>query len=78
MSALSGGKPRAKANGSNIATPLIGPRPGNMPTIVPKKAPISASSKFFGVDATAKPCIKKSKVSILAILLSLTTIRVVI
>ena len=52
INALSGGKPIANANGNKMATPLIGPNPGNMPTIVPINAPIKAINKFSGNIAT--------------------------
>src|SRR3989338_7818911 len=64
ISAVSGGRPRAKASGSSRATPLIGPRPGSRPTMVPTKAPNSATSRLVGRVATSKPCIKKFSVSI--------------
>src|SRR5690606_34329891 len=67
ISAVSGGRPRAKASGSSRATPLIGPRPGSRPTMVPTKAPNSATSRLVGRVATSKPCIKKFRVSISAL-----------
>src|SRR3546814_13897630 len=67
ISAVSGGRPRAKAKGSSSATPLIGPRPGSRPTTVPTKAPNSATSRLVGRVATSKPCIKKFSVSISAL-----------
>src|SRR5690606_27623706 len=39
----SGGSFMAKAIGTSMATPLIGPSPGNTPTMVPIKAPIAAT-----------------------------------
>ena len=60
-----GDKPRLNANGIKIATPFAGPRPGSAPIKVPKIEPIMANIILSGVKATAKPCIKKFKVSII-------------
>jgi len=60
-----GDKPKLKAKGIKIATPFAGPRPGKAPIRVPKMEPIMANIMLSGVKATAKPCIKKFKVSII-------------
>ena len=59
-----GDKPKLKAKGIKIATPLAGPRPGKAPIKVPRIAPIMANIMLSGVNATAKPCINKLIVSI--------------
>src|SRR6478735_4276308 len=41
--------------GSSKATVMAGPMPGSTPTAVPTTTPISASSRFIGVAAVAKP-----------------------
>jgi len=46
ISALSGGRPRAKAMGISSATPLIGPSPGSRPTMVPIRVPHSAVKRL--------------------------------
>ena len=63
ISAVSGGSFSANASGIRMATPLIGPRPGSMPTIVPMKAPSAATPRFAGVNATPKPASRYCSVS---------------
>ncbi|CPL77566.1 Uncharacterised protein [Bordetella pertussis] len=55
MSAISGGRFIANAIGISMATPLIGPSPGNTPTMVPKNEPIAATSTLVSEKATPKP-----------------------
>ena len=55
ISAVSSGRFMAKAIGINIATPLIGPNPGNTPTSVPKNEPMAATSRLVSENATPKP-----------------------
>ncbi|MNZ95404.1 hypothetical protein D3C78_1145510 [compost metagenome] len=55
INADSAGSLRANANGSKIATPLIGPNPGSRPTMVPTKQPIRAIIRFCGTNATSNP-----------------------
>ncbi|MCY1211624.1 hypothetical protein D9M72_233400 [compost metagenome] len=55
ISAVSGGRFMAKAIGISIATPLMGPRPGSTPTIVPKNDPMAATRRFVTEKATPKP-----------------------
>jgi len=41
--------------GSNKATVIAGPMPGNTPTAVPTVTPMNARSRLIGVAAVAKP-----------------------
>jgi hypothetical protein len=47
-----------KVSGSSIAIVAAGPSPGRMPITVPRKQPMKHQSRFIGVIATAKPCIR--------------------
>jgi hypothetical protein len=51
--------------GINIATPLVGPKPGRAPIIVPKIHPITASISVVVVKAIEKPSDKFANNSIL-------------
>ncbi len=44
-------------SGSSSVTPLGAPRPGSTPTRMPSSTPTTISSRWYGVSATAKPCI---------------------
>ena len=45
----------ANAIGISIATPLMGPRPGSTPNMVPKNEPIAATRMLVHENATPKP-----------------------
>ena len=53
-----------KERGRRIAMVAGVPRPGRMPTIVPRKTPTKHQKRFTGVKATAKPSKIFCKVSI--------------
>ena len=40
-----------------------GPRPGKIPTTVPKKQPTRHQRRFVGMSATEKPCMRPLKTS---------------
>src|SRR5688572_10505408 len=44
-----------KVSGSRMATPLAPPRPGSTPISTPSTMPMNISSRFIGVEMTAKP-----------------------
>src|SRR3954464_3624013 len=50
-------------SGSSIAMVAGGPRPGMIPTTVPRTAPTRHHSRFAGCNATANPCIKPWRMS---------------
>ena len=50
----SGGRPKANATGTGIATALMGPWPGSTPTMVPTKEPMVARNRLVGLRATPK------------------------
>src|SRR3712207_9387285 len=52
-----------KVMGRSSATVSAGPMPGSTPTAVPRSTPMSATSKFIGWTATASPCARETKVS---------------
>src|SRR5262245_26616432 len=54
-----------KVSGSRMATPLAPPRPGSTPISTPSRMPTSMNSRFFHVRATAKPCIRLLKSSMI-------------
>src|SRR5882672_5022292 len=41
-----------------------GPRPGKMPTMVPRKQPTKHQKRLYGCSATAKPCRRPPTISI--------------
>ena len=47
-----------KVSGMSMAIVAEGPRPGRIPTRVPKKQPMTAIKRLKGVSTVAKPCIK--------------------
>src|SRR5882762_8311094 len=49
--------------GSSKATVMAGPIPGNTPTAVPSRTPITAYSRFIGVAACPNPWISQSRFS---------------
>src|ERR1700754_2999511 len=50
--------------GSSIATATAGPMPGSTPTAVPSAQPTRHQSRFAGVIAAAKPCMRALNISI--------------
>ena len=64
ISDVSAGNFMAKARGIRMATPLMGPRPGSRPTMVPIKQPIAAISRLVGLRATPKPATRCCRMSI--------------
>ena len=52
-----------KVMGSKMAIPADGPRPGNMPTIIPTIDPMSRNSRFVGVAAMESPIQRSEKSS---------------
>jgi hypothetical protein len=55
---------RLNVIGSSIAMVATGPMPGSTPIRVPSSTPISAYSKWMGVNATPKPRIRLLRMSI--------------
>jgi hypothetical protein len=49
-------------SGSRSVRPASGPSPGNTPTIVPHSTPTRQYRRFDVVNATLKPCMRKSNV----------------
>src|SRR5688572_1644210 len=45
-----------KVSGSSSAMVAAGPRPGRMPTTVPRKQPTKHQNRFVGCSATENPC----------------------
>src|SRR5258708_11790537 len=45
-----------KVRGNSSAIVAAGPRPGRMPTTVPKKHPTKHQNRFAGCSATENPC----------------------
>src|SRR5215467_729554 len=54
-----------KVSGSSIAIVAGGPRPGRMPTTVPRKTPTKHHRRFVGASATEKPCSSPERISTL-------------
>src|SRR3954471_24410652 len=52
-------------SGRSIAMVAGGPRPGMMPTTVPSTAPTRHHMRFAGSNATANPCIRPERISML-------------
>src|SRR6185503_10713768 len=55
---------RLNVIGSSIAMVATGPMPGSTPISVPSRQPISAYSRWIGVNATPKPITRLLKISI--------------
>ena len=51
-------------SGRSIAIVAAGPSPGMTPTIVPKRQPMKHHMRLPGVNATAKPWMRPSAISI--------------
>src|SRR5690606_30866959 len=66
INAVSGGRFMAKAMGISMATPLMGPRPGSTPTMVPINEPMAATSKLVSENATPKPIDRWSMMPLIA------------
>src|SRR5262245_7429017 len=54
-----------KVSGSSIAIVAGGPRPGRMPTTVPRNTPTKHHRRFAGASATANPCSRPVRMSTL-------------
>src|SRR5262252_10020945 len=54
-----------KVSGSSIAMVAGGPRPGRMPTTVPRNTTTKHHSRFVGASATEKPCSRPEAMSTL-------------
>src|SRR5688572_21737598 len=51
-------------SGISSVTPLGAPSPGSTPTRIPNSTPASISEMWYGVSATANPCISSVRFSI--------------
>src|SRR6267142_6958686 len=54
-----------KVSGSSIAIVAGGPRPGRIPTTVPRNTPTKHHSRLLGSNATANPCRRPVRISTL-------------